>query len=81
MPQYKSDMGEWSAADLAAKEELKLRGIETLGIKVKSKNVDNVAPNPPYPVMAEPQNELPKAGKDDKFPEMKKRGEVPKKKE
>lgn len=80
MPRFVSEGGLWHPADLAAKAELKQRGIETLGIKVKSKSVDNVSPNPPYPVMAEAQNELPKAGKDEKFPEIRKRGR-PKKKE
>lgn len=73
MPQFISEGGLWSAADLAAQADLKQKGISHLGVKVKSKNVDNATPNP-YPVMAEPQNELPKAGADNKFPETRKRG-------
>lgn len=74
MPQFVSEKGEWHPADLAAKMELKQRGVKTLGVKVKSVNVNNAAPNQPYPVMAEAQNELPKAGTDNKFPELRKRG-------
>ena len=74
MPQYISNAGLWEPADLAAQEELKIRGVKTLGVKVKSKDVNNVAPNQSYPVMAEPQADLPVAGKDDKFPEIRKKG-------
>ena len=81
MPQYVSEQGLWHPADLAAKEALKVKGVETLGVKVKSKNIDNAAPNPPYPVMAEAQNPIPKAGVNDKFPEIRKRGEVKKEEE
>ncbi len=74
MPQYVSDLGLWDPADLAAKEELKQRGVKTLGVKVKSENINNASPNPSYPVMAEAQNELQKVGSDNKFPEIRKRG-------
>lgn len=74
-PQYDSTIpgkeGQWHPCDLAAEAELKLRGIKHLGI-----GITKVKPNQPapYPVMAEAQNELPKAGADDKFPEIRKRG-------
>lgn len=71
MPQYVSEKGLWHPADLAAKEELKVRGIDTLGVKIKEPIIGE---KKEYPVMAEAQNELPKAGTDNKFPEIRKRG-------
>lgn len=80
MPQFDSTVkgreGEWVPCDKAAEADCKLKGIDHLGMKVKPKTETGTQP---YPVMAEAQNELPRAGADNKFPEIRKRGEVKKK--